>query len=233
MAFDGYVVYDTDNLISGIRMTQAAADTFAATDADYTAHQAVTSLPDDVRLGWYFNDTDNTVSGERDLTSDELILIRRKQLKDNIRTLEQIPGLASWATVNHDYVVEHHTLDRAKYYSRWVEGQARASSLDANLSDDHKFGQLLAESQIPGDWWYFLYDLSQWLGFYPDDRTDTAWITLYLTQAGHTPPYSDSNLNNNTYDSRQGSVTGDGGAVGRRDTVSDVFQWVQYLRESP
>lgn len=192
-----YVVTEASDggKILSLYPTLAAAQAGAAAD-EFAQSTAVTDMAE---VGWMY------VSGVAvdSLETDPEISERRMALKELIRNLEKVPGLATW-------IAGSNTDVRAKTYARWVEMIARASSIDDNLEDDTKHATILAEASIDGRTWYWLHSSSSWGGYFDDDRGDWNW---YSTAGTSTTPDSRGGLIDTTISVRAGSN----------------FDWVSYL----
>ena len=152
MAFNSFVVYETvGRKIRYLRQTQAEADADVAADADLSAHVGAVPTPDAAIPGYYFTPADQSFAAES-ISDAQKIATRRGIIKNLLRELEGVRGMASWAHWNDNNV-------RAQVYARWVEMQARAVSIDSNVLDDTKYAVMLAEASIPGDLWYVLFML--------------------------------------------------------------------------
>ena len=162
------------------------------------------------------------------MPTDSIVAVRRSVHKQLLRGLEGISGLAAWAADNDTGAVplstELHGPARAKFYARWVEMQAIASSIDSNLENDTHWATLLAEASIPGRFWYVHYKLSLpgnmqddvWSFWLPDDRS--GWV-FYQTTG---PETGATATTPNSYT---------GAARGVSMTPATGFSWVLYLTE--
>ena len=130
--------------------------------------------------------TDPSLDGlwlpDDELSGADLLDRKRVTIARNLREHENVQGLAAW---------DKASSDRAEGYSRWIESNVIAMLEDGNLTDDALYAKLLAESQIPGEFWYHAYDLETWYlhdtGYY--NRDDRDW-THYVTSPGGTTPNS-------------------------------------------
>ena len=221
-----FIVYNpTTRLIAGGYQLSALATEVAAADADLAADVTDRALPDLFGPGWYFT-TANEIVPELPLVTADIVAQRRAVHKQLLRGLEGIPGLAAWASQDDAGGPQVATTDisgpqRAKYYTRWVEMNARAGSMDANLSNDARWARLLAEASIPGRFWYVHYKLvlpakmagSGWSWWLRDDRGD--WVYYYTTGPGGT----DTAETPNSYL----------GSAANMDMPPSDFDWVTYL----
>lgn len=171
-----YIVYNpTTRLSVGAYQKLSDANAVAAADANLAADTTDITLPDAYQpRAWYFTTGGVLVPDAPD--NNATLLGRRAAHKQLLRGLEQIPGLAAWAsqddTDTNDLLGRESGPMRAKYYARWVEMQARYGSVDANILSATNWPILLAEASIPGRFWYvhFVLDLPE-----GDDRW-TMWL---------------------------------------------------------
>ena len=133
------------------------ANAYATGRAGYTAHPEEVS--NQVEIGWYFwhGEVFDGPQTEATLTTE----YKREKLKTIIRKLERLEGLATWSADD---------LDRGKMYRRWVEMLARASAVDANITDAALYADVLAEASIDGRTWYWLHKTNSWLTYLEDSR---------------------------------------------------------------
>ena len=219
MAFNSFVVYETvGRKVRYLRQTQAEADADIAADADLSAHVGAVSTPDAAIPGWYFHPGDQSLTAEA-ISDAQKIATRRGIIKDLLRNLEGVRGMASWAHWNNNNV-------RAQVYARWVEMQARAVSIDSNVLDDTKYAVLLAEASIPGDLWYVLFEEGDAEATPPDPQERPFWRFWLRNDRSAWIWYSTTG-STTTADSRGGIANGAISLAAATD-----FDWVHYLREA-
>ncbi len=226
-----YLVYNpTSRLIAGGYRLNSEAIAAAAADASLAADNTDRALPADFNPGWFFTTADAIVP-ELAVPNTSIVELRRNTHKQLMRGLEQIPGLAAWASQNDlgiDQSVDNNVnLSgplRAKFYTRWVELNTRYGSVDSNLLDDDKWAKLLGEASIPGRFWYVHYELNlppttgmgQW-AFWLSSDNRAAWSYYYTTG----PIAPDTATTPNSYK----------GAAWPMDSVPSDFDWINYLSE--
>ena len=221
---DGYIVFkgETEGIADAFYPTQALADA-GATEADLTAVQGAHKIDGLQPNKAYWDGTELLLETPEDvafdaLPDDDKIKQRRALAKRKLRELEGVGGLAAWATVERG----DDPTRRAGVYSRWVQMMAIASSIDANLLSNTRWGWLLAEMSIPGELWYVLFKIGDLMG------TDNFW-QFWLQDVAHTEDDAWSFWNTIgttiTPNSREGIVRGSMLMVPAAD-----FDWVAYLR---
>ena len=219
MAFTAYIVYNSENILVGIYRTQAEANAASGKDASFTAYGQSVSIDDGMRLGVYFDTTDNSVKVEKPLSNDQLLLSRRNVLKIGIRTLQVYPEFATLAALDPD---------RGRVFVRRLESLGRAANIDTNVTSDTIYKVLLSDINIDAAEWYYQFNYTDWNAHYPDNRANSVWGSTYLFETLHESPFSNNNLDNSLYDSRLGIS---GTVSGRADAGRVVFSLVKFLRE--
>lgn len=206
-----YLVYNpTTRLITSAYRTSTEANTAAALETFLASDTTDRSLPTFFTPNeWYFTIGSDIIPSQP--TGDAAnVIVRRETHRQLLQGLEKVDGLASWFAGGDD-------SNRARIYSRWVEMQAMAGSIDSNLSDNQKWGWLLAEASIPGRVWYVLFELgnmdsnAKWLSWL-NDNTRSNW-TFYNTASGGITPGT------------RGGISRGGISL----SVADGFNWVFYL----
>ena len=227
-----FVVFDpTSRLISGGYRLSTEATAAAAADADLAADTTDRALPTDFTPGrWYFT-TASEIVPELPVPTASIVAERRAVHKQLLRGLEGISGLAAWASQNDTGGDQNVTGDfsgpqRAKYYTRWVEMQARFGSVDSNLSNDANWAVLLAEASIPGRFWYVHYRLFLPAAPAPDGHDWARWLfsdtrTTWVFYQTTGPMMGATATTPNSYI---------GEARGLLNAGAD-FDWVTYLTE--
>ena len=245
MAFDAFVVYVTaaPHLVRGFGMTQAQADTRAAEDAAWSAHQGqVSDIPDGANSGgdWLFNTATDNVHRVGQSQMD-IIVERRNTLLTLARQLETVAGLAAWTAGELNAATA--LSIRAKSYARWVELITRAISIDANLSNDDIHKVLLREASHPGRVWYWLHRATDdggdgfkglnWadaVSFTSESRLGWTWYSTTGPDAHDATvriAAADA-LNPDTRGYVQGAQVIDGG-INPSINAGEDFNWIHYL----
>ena len=220
---DGFIVFKGTEagIVDAFYATQDLADA-GSTDDDLTAVVGSHKIDGFAPNKAYWDGADLLVETPEDvawaaLPDDDKVKRRRAIALLKLRDLEGVRGLASWATVARG----EDPTRRAGVYARWVQMMAIASSIDANLLSNTRWGWLNAEMSIPGAVWYVLFKIG--------DLTTHEFWESWLQDVEHTEDDAWSFWNTSgttlTPNSRGGTVRGSMLMVPEAD-----FDWVAYLR---
>ena len=245
MPFNAFVVYETvaPHLVRGFGFNQVQADARAAENAAWSAHQGlVNSISDSAISGDFFFDPVNAVVSRVALTAADMVAERRNTLLTLLKAFERIQGLAAWSSGELNGAGLGDLAVRAKSYSRWVEMMARATAVDANLSNDSRHAILLREAGHPGRVWYWLHwahgmeqngaQGNRWSGGTTFGESRLGWIWYSTTGPDVIDPtvrIADADaLNPNTRGYVAASQVIDGAESPSVAAGAD-FNWVNYL----
>ena len=118
---------------------------------------------DKVDQGWHF-DGQQAVHAGMSVTN-----LKRTELADKVRALAKLPRLD---------ILKLTEPERVRSYFRWVEMQARALTVDANLEEDNVHTVMKQEADVDGAVFYHTHDFDAWGGYLPSDRDTWSWYSL-------------------------------------------------------